>query len=225
MKKFFALMLAAMMIAACFANASAIDGLSYDPSLNPSYSPSGPINSPVVPYVPDEEASERHDNEVIRQQTALGNVYGSPSWVRQLYLNYRSLNLRVYNQDWSVELFRQNLSWNGTGTPKTLTLRVNHDDATQNMVGMDQHALEYLVLCEIETIVLTAKDGTVAAVWTVEELLAMREQFGLDERDELVVYADGSNPVKRTEAGEVVELVVEEPVEATASEATASEAQ
>ena len=77
-----------------------------------------------------------------RKAEAIGGVYGSPYWVKQLYLGYHSLNLRLFVGEQQSN-FKQSLSWMPDST-KQLTLRVNTDAPEKLTMRLDEKALETL---------------------------------------------------------------------------------
>ena len=95
----------------------------------------------------DEGPSEeeiRHDMEMKRQAEAIGGVYGSPYWIRQLYLGYHSYNLRLFVGE-TRENFREKLSWSADGS-KGVSLRVNDENPEKLTMRFDEKVLEVLEL-------------------------------------------------------------------------------
>lgn len=143
----------------------------------------------------------RHWMEMQRQEEAIGGVYGSPYWLKQLYLGYHSLNLRLYHDGERV-LFREILSWMWDGTPdKRLTLRVNLDDPDKLTMRLDGEVIEILERCEFAVITLEDKNRDVVMEYRVSDLKAAREIYGLARGDLLCVGGPDDPVMKIDEDG------------------------
>ena len=93
----------------------------------------------------DEGPSEeeiRHDMEMKRQAEAIGGVYGSPYWIKQLYLGYHSYNLRLLIDGQPVTM-RERLNWNADKS-KGISLRVITVALREADDAMDEKVLRSL---------------------------------------------------------------------------------
>ena len=137
----------------------------------------------------------RHWKELERQEKAIGGVYGSPYWLKQLSLGYHSLNLRLYLDGEQVN-FKQDLGWAGEGPDKELILRINHDDPEKLTMRLDEFVLETLERTEFALITLKEKDGGIVMQYNVSDLRAAYEQYGLDGSD-LLSVGSADDPVMK----------------------------
>ena len=149
-------------------------------------------NEPIQPEQPTQpkfevprREIERHEMEERRKDGAIGGVYGSPYWVKQLYLGYHSLNLRLYIGEHQA-LFRENLSWAGN-SKKHLILRVNEAAPEKLTMRFDEDVLLTLERTEFAFITLTDKNGDVLMTYGLGDLRAAYDQYGLSGKDQLVI--------------------------------------
>ncbi len=135
----------------------------------------------------DKIARENHEREVKRHAEKLGGITASPEWVKQLFLGYMSLNLRMYEEGEQI-LFRERLAWADTddGT-LNLTLRVNIAEPKALTIRLDENVLDKLEQANISVITLLAKDGTPVMQYKVSDLRGAYTQYGLSGTDLLVV--------------------------------------
>ena len=143
-------------------------------------------NEPIQPEQPTQPEQpkfevprreiERHEMEERRKDGAIGGVYGSPYWVKQLYLGYHSLNLRLYIGEHQA-LFRENLSWAGN-SKKHLILRVNEAAPEKLTMRFDEDVLLTLERTEFAFITLTDKNGDVLMTYGLGDLRAAYDQYG-----------------------------------------------
>ena len=137
---------------------------------------------------------ERHEMEEKRKAEAIGGVYGSPYWVKQLYLGYHSLNLRLFVGDQQSN-FKQSLSWMPDST-KQLTLRVNTDAPEKLTMRLDEKVLETLERTEFSVITLLDKSGNAVMQYSLSDLRSAYDQYGLNGEDQLVVGGANDDVVK-----------------------------
>ena len=178
---------------------------------NPEIPENEPELSPKAKEYMEKEskiAREGYLREVKRQAEAIGGVTGSPEWVKQLYLDYMSLNLRVY-ENGQQELFRERLAWVGDGT-KSLSLRVNIDQPQALSIRVDERALDKLEQAGISVITLLAKDGTPIMQYKVSDLRGAYEMYGLAGEDLLVVGGAEDEVMKIGADGQMVPVETEE---------------
>ena len=153
----------------------------------------------------DEGPSEeeiRHDMEMKRQAEAIGGVYGSPYWVKQLYLGYHSYNLRLFVGE-TRENFRQELSWSAGGS-KSVSLRVNDENPEKLTMRFDEKVLEVLERTNITTVTLLNKSGAAVMQYNVSDLRAAYDQYGLSDADQLVVGGMDDDVMKIGADGQLV---------------------
>lgn len=161
----------------------------------------------------------RHQMEELRKKQAIGGVYGSPYWVKQLYLGYHSLNLRLYEDGEHVN-FKQSLSWKDGGPEKRLTLRVNIEDPQALTMHLDGEVIEILERTQTTVITLVDKNNQPYMEYSVADLKGAREMYGLERSDLLCVGNADAEVMKIGADGQMVP--VEQGTEAaTDSEATA----
>lgn len=161
----------------------------------------------------------RHEMEELRKKQAIGGVYGSPYWVKQLYLGYHSLNLRLYEGGEHVN-FKQSLSWKDGGPEKRLTLRVDSEDPQDMMMHLDGEVIEILERTEITVITLVDKNNQPYMEYSVADLKGAREMYGL-ERSDLLCVGDADAEVMKIGADGQMVPVEQETEVATDSEAAA----
>ena len=137
---------------------------------------------------------ERHEMEEKRKAEAIGGVYGSPYWVKQLYLGYHSLNLRLFVGDQQSN-FKQSLSWMPDST-KQLTLRVNTDAPEKLTMRLDEKVLETLERTEFSVITLLDKNGNAVMQYSLSDLRSAYDQYGLSGEDQLVVGGANDDVMK-----------------------------
>ena len=153
----------------------------------------------------DEGPSEeeiRHDMEMKRQAEAIGGVYGSPYWIKQLYLGYHSYNLRLFVGE-TRENFREKLSWSADGS-KGVSLRVNDENPEKLTMRFDEKVLEVLERTNITTVTLLNKSGAAVMQYNVSDLRAAYDQYGLSDADQLVVGGMDDDVMKIGADGQLV---------------------
>lgn len=153
----------------------------------------------------DEGPSEeeiRHDMEMKRQAEAIGGVYGSPYWVKQLYLGYHSYNLRLFVGE-TRENFREELSWSAGGS-KGVSLRVNDENPEKLTMRFDEKVLEVFERTNITTVTLLDKNGAAVMQYNVSDLRAAYDQYGLNDADQLVVGGVDDDVMKIGADGQLV---------------------
>ena len=147
---------------------------------------------------------ERHEMEERRKDGAIGGVYGSPYWVKQLYLGYHSLNLRLYIGEHQA-LFRENLSW-ADNSMKHLILRVNEAAPEKLTMRFDEDVLLTLERTEFAFITLTDKNGDVLMTYGLDDLRAAYDQYGLSGEDQLVIGGIHDEVMKIGADGQMVSV-------------------
>ena len=148
------------------------------------------------------EEAFRHEMEMKRQAGAVGGVYGSPYWVKQLYLGYHSYNLRLFVGE-TRENFREELSWSADGS-KSVSLRVNDETPEKLTMRFDEKVLEVLERTNITTVTLMNKSGAAVMQYNVSDLRAAYDGFGLDGADQLVVGGADDDVMKIGADGQLV---------------------
>ena len=149
-----------------------------------------------------EAAQFRHEMEMKRQEEAIGGVYGSPYWVKQLYLGYHSYNLRLFVGE-TRENFREMLSWSADGS-KGVSLRVNDENPEKLTMRFDEKVLEVLERTNITTVTLLNKSGAAVMQYNVSDLRAAYDQYGLSDADQLVVGGMDDDVMKIGADGQLV---------------------
>ena len=149
-----------------------------------------------------EAARFRHEMEMKRQEEAIGGVYGSPYWVKQLYLGYHSYNLRLFVGE-TRENFRQELSWSADGS-KSVSLRVTDENPEKLTMRLDETVLEVLARTNITTVTLLNKSGAAVMQYNVSDLRAAYDQYGLSDADQLVVGGMNDDVMKIGADGQLV---------------------
>ena len=149
-----------------------------------------------------EAARFRHEMEMKRQEEAIGGVYGSPYWVKQLYLGYHSYNLRLFVGE-TRENFREELSWSADGS-KSVSLRVNDENPEKLTMRFDEKVLEVLERTNITTVTLLNKSGAAVMQYNVSDLRAAYDQYGLNDADQLVVGGMDDDVMKIGADGQLV---------------------
>ena len=153
----------------------------------------------------DEGPSEeeiRHDMEMKRQAEAIGGVYGSPYWIKQLYLGYHSYNLRLLIDGQPVTM-RERLNWNADKS-KGISLRVNTVAPEKLTMRFDEKVLEVFERTNITTVTLLNKSGAAVMQYNVSDLRAAYDGFGLDGADQLVVGGADDDVMKIGADGQLV---------------------
>ena len=153
----------------------------------------------------DEGPSEeeiRHDMEMKRQAEAIGGVYGSPYWIKQLYLGYHSYNLRLLIDGQPVTM-RERLNWNADKS-KGISLRVNTVAPEKLTMRFDEKVLEVLERTNITTVTLLDKNGAAVMQYNVSDLRAAYDQYGLNDADQLVVGGVDDDVMKIGADGQLV---------------------
>ena len=156
---------------------------------------------PAEPMDTSEEAFH-HEMEMKRQAGAIGGVYGSPYWVKQLYLGYHSYNLRLFVGE-TRENFREELSWSAGGS-KSVSLRVNDENPEKLTMRFDEKVLEVLERTNITTVTLLNKSGAAVMQYNVSDLRAAYDQYGLSDADQLVVGGMDDDVMKIGADGQLV---------------------
>ena len=149
-----------------------------------------------------EAARFRHEMEMKRQEEAIGGVYGSPYWVKQLYLGYHSYNLRLFVGE-TRENFREKLSWSADGS-KSVSLRVNDENPEKLTMRFDEKVLEVLERTNITTVTLLNRSGAAVMQYNVSDLRAAYDQYGLSDADQLVVGGMDDDVMKIGADGQLV---------------------
>ena len=144
----------------------------------------------------------RHEMEMKRQEEAIGGVYGSPYWVKQLYLGYHSYNLRLFVGA-TRENFREELSWSAGGS-KSVSLRVNDENPEKLTMRFDEKVLEVFERTNITTVTLLNKSGAAVMQYNVSDLRAAYDQYGLSDADQLVVGGMDDDVMKIGADGQLV---------------------
>ena len=153
----------------------------------------------------DEGPSEeeiRHDMEMKRQAEAIGGVYGSPYWIKQMYLGYHSYNLRLLIDGQPVTM-RERLNWNADKS-KGISLRVNTVAPEKLTMRFDEKVLEVLERTNITTVTLLNKSGAAVMQYNVSDLRAAYDQYGLSDADQLVVGGVDDDVMKIGADGQLV---------------------
>ncbi len=153
----------------------------------------------------DEGPSEeeiRHDMEMKRQAEAIGGVYGSPYWIKQLYLGYHSYNLRLLIDGQPVTM-RERLNWNADKS-KGISLRVNTVAPEKLTMRFDEKVLEVFERTNITTVTLLDKNGAAVMQYNVSDLHAAYDQYGLNDADQLVVGGVDDDVMKIGADGQLV---------------------
>ena len=153
----------------------------------------------------DEGPSEeeiRHDMEMKRQAEAIGGVYGSPYWIKQLYLGYHSYNLRLLIDGQPVTM-RERLNWNADKS-KGISLRVNTVAPEKLTMRFDEKVLEVFERTNITTVTLLDKNGAAVMQYNVSDLRAAYDQYGLNDADQLVVGGADDDVMKIGADGQLV---------------------
>ena len=153
----------------------------------------------------DEGPSEeeiRHDMEMKRQAEAIGGVYGSPYWIKQLYLGYHSYNLRLLIDGQPVTM-RERLNWNADKS-KGISLRVNTVAPEKLTMRFDEKVLEVFERTNITTVTLLDKNGAAMMQYNVSDLRAAYDQYGLNDADQLVVGGGDDDVMKIGADGQLV---------------------
>ena len=149
-----------------------------------------------------EAARFRHEMEMKRQEEAIGGVYGSPYWVKQLYLGYHSYNLRLFVGE-TRENFREKLSWSADGS-KGVSLRVNDENPEKLTMRFDEKVLEVLERTNITTVTLLNRSGAAVMQYNVSDLRAAYDQYGLSDAGQLVVGGMDDDVMKIGADGQLV---------------------
>ena len=153
----------------------------------------------------DEGPSEeeiRHDMEMKRQAEAIGGVYGSPYWIKQMYLGYHSYNLRLLIDGQPVTM-RERLNWNADKS-KGISLRVNTVAPEKLTMRFDEKVLEVFERTNITTVTLLDKNGAAVMQYNVSDLRAAYDQYGLSDADQLVVGGMDGDVMKIGADGQLV---------------------
>ena len=153
----------------------------------------------------DEGPSEeeiRHDMEMKRQAEAIGGVYGSPYWIKQLYLGYHSYNLRLLIDGQPVTM-RERLNWNADKS-KGISLRVNTVAPEKLTMRFDEKVLEVFERTNITTVTLLDKNGAAVMQYNVSDLRAAYDQYGLNDAEQLVVGGVDDDVMKIGADGQLV---------------------
>ena len=153
----------------------------------------------------DEGPSEeeiRHDMEMKRQAEAIGGVYGSPYWIKQMYLGYHSYNLRLLIDGQPVTM-RERLNWNADKS-KGISLRVNTVAPEKLTMRFDEKVLEVFERTNITTVTLLDKNGAAVMQYNVSDLRAAYDQYVLNDADQLVVGGVDDDVMKIGADGQLV---------------------
>ena len=128
---------------------------------------------------------KRHDKEEERKAAAIGGVTGSPYWIKQLYLGYMSLDLRLFDGEEQL-LFKEYLSWQPDGS-KLLTLRTKITDTSDLMMRLDGMVIKKLQQAGISTIAIVDGNGNPFMAYEVADLEGARTMYKLGLEDYIVV--------------------------------------
>lgn len=154
----------------------------------------------------------RHDMEEKRKAQAIGGVYGSPYWLKQLYLGYMSLNLRLFEGEEQL-LFKESLSWLVEEKAKQITFRIKPENPENLTMRLDGAVIEILERAEISTIAIVDGDGDLFMEYKVADLKGAREMYGLAREDCIVVGAADADVMKIGADGRLVPVEGEEAAE------------
>jgi len=127
----------------------------------------------------------RHHKELERKAAAIGGVTGSPYWLKQLYLGYMSLNLRLFDGEEQL-LFKESLSWQPDGS-KLLTLNVRIANTSELMMRLDGMVIDKLKQAGISAITITNGNGDPFMTYAVSDLEGVRAMYDLGLEDYIVV--------------------------------------
>ncbi|MBQ4264272.1 MAG: hypothetical protein IJB85_02045 [Clostridia bacterium] len=166
----------------------------------------------------------RHDMEEKRKAQAIGGVYGSPYWLKQLYLGYNSLNLRLFSGDKQL-LFKENLSWLVEEQSKLLTLTARTEDTSSLMMRLDGEVIDILERAEISKIAIKDYLGNPFMEYSVEDLKGARALYNLEREDYIVVGAADADVMKIGADGKIVPIEGEEAAAKAAEAAETAEAE
>lgn len=147
----------------------------------------------------------RHEMEEERKAAEIGGVYGSPYHLKQLYLGYMSLNLRLFSGEDQL-LFKEHISWvPGTGKAgeKILTLNAATEDTSVLMMRLDGKAVEKLEQAGIVIINIVDAAGNLFMQYKVEDLKDARAMYGLTEKEYIVVGNADAEVMKIAEDGTI----------------------
>ena len=133
---------------------------------------------------------------------AIGGVYGSPYWIKQLYLGYHSYNLRLLIDGQPVTM-RERLNWNADKS-KGISLRVNTVAPEKLTMRFDEMVLEVFERTNITTVTLLDKNGAAVMQYNVSDLRAAYDQYGLNDADRLVVGGVDDDVMKIGADGQLV---------------------
>ncbi len=144
----------------------------------------------------------RHEMEEQRKDEAIGGVFGSPYWIKQMYLGYHSYNLRLYIDGEQANV-RERLSWNADKT-KAISFTVNTVNPEKLTMRFDERVLEVFERTEITTVTLLDKNGAPVMQYNVSDLRAAYDGFGLNDADQLVVGGMDDEVMKIGADGQLV---------------------
>lgn len=150
------------------------------------------------------EESIRHEMEMKRQESAVGGVYGSPYWLKQMYLGYHSYNLRLFIDSQPV-VMRQELSWNADKS-KGISFRVNAVNPEKLTIRFDEKALEVFERVNITTVTLLDRNGGAVMQYNVSDLRIAYDGFGLHDTDQFVVGGADDEVMKIGADGQLVPI-------------------
>lgn len=161
-------------------------------------------------YIPDDPAHWskeriRHKMEKKRKAQAIGGVYGSPYWLKQLYLGYMSLNLRLFEGEKQL-LFKESLSWLVEERAKQITFRIKPEEPKDLTMRLDGAVIDVLERTEISTIAIVDGDGDLFMEYKVADLKGAREKYGLAREDYIVVGAADADVMKIGADGKLVPI-------------------
>lgn len=132
----------------------------------------------------------------VRKRASFGRrsyhgVTVSSEWLYQARFDKLSINMRMFTADGEQITFKERLgAADGVKGGIRLTLRAGNDGEEQLLLQMDQAALSALDRLGITQIVVTDIDLYVIAEYEVSDLAAIREAFGLGEREMLCVSGE-----------------------------------
>lgn len=147
----------------------------------------------------------RHEMEEKRKAQAIGGVYGSPYWLKQLYLGYMSLNLRLFEGEERI-LFKESLSWLVEERAKLITFRIRQENPQDLTMRLDGTVIQVLEQAEISTIAIVDGDGDLFMQYKVADIKAAREKYGLATEDLIVIGAADADVMKIGADGRLVPI-------------------
>lgn len=140
-----------------------------------------PFDGKYLEYFSEEH--ERYVREANRQH--FRGLAGSPEWLKQVYLSYLPLDVRLYMGDQQV-LFKETLSVADDGNT-LLTLRTRKEEGVTLRLGID--ALAVFERCGVSQIAVQA--GEQADIYKIADIRAVLKELG--QSDALAIHLSGIN--------------------------------